>query len=118
MTTGKTTKVADDLIVQAHKLELRKQVEIDDGWKRVIIPIQHMFPNCQVKYKTNCTDIKSCSKDKEFWDSIEKKLDGLKMANIKVERQELRRDRIKLEHTKPPKGFEDDIKRAKKVRFE
>jgi len=98
MTSFKTTKVADKLAVEARK--------IDEGWKLVLIPVQHMFPNCQVKYKTNCKDIKNCSKDKEFWDSIEKKLDGLKMANIKVERQELRRERIKLEPKKTPEGFE------------
>ena len=98
MTSFKTTKVADKLAVEARK--------IDEGWKKVLIPVQHMFPNCQVKYKTNCKDIKSCNKDKEFWDSIEKKLDGLKEAGIKVERQELRRERIELEHKKPPEGFE------------
>lgn len=30
----------------------------------IILPVQHMFPNCQ-KYK------KCCSDDKEFWDKVE-----------------------------------------------
>ncbi len=72
------------------------------GWKRVLRPVQHMFPNCQVKYKTKCKDMKSCDKDipekiifpEEFLDPVDVKI------------------------TKPPKGFEDDIERAKKVKFE
>ncbi len=36
-----------------------------DGWKLELIPIQHMFPNCQVRYKTKCKDMKSCDKDVE-----------------------------------------------------
>jgi len=32
-----------------------------DGWVKVIIPVQHMFPNCQVRYKTKCKDMKTCT---------------------------------------------------------
>ena len=35
-------------------------MEVPEGWKLVIVPIQHMFPNCQVRYKTKCVDMKSC----------------------------------------------------------
>lgn len=38
---------------------------IADGWKLELIPVQHMFPNCQVRYKTKCKDMKSCDKDVE-----------------------------------------------------
>ncbi len=96
MTTGKTTK------------EL-----MDDGWKKVVIPVQHMFPNCQVKYKTKCKDMKSCDKDKEFWDKLNKKLKDWKPV-----KQPFRTKNVKLELKKPPKGFEDDIERAKNVKFE
>ena len=109
MTTGKTTKVADDLIVQAHKLELRKQAEIDGGWKRVLIPVQHMFPNCQVRYKTNCTDMKSC--DKEVIGSVKVPSKEIPIEEIKIEiilhnvngfKIDPKRDKI----PKKPEGFE------------
>ena len=100
MTTGKTTK------------EL-----IDDGWKKVVIPVQHMFPNCQVKYKTKCEDMKSCNKDKDFWDKLDKKVKDWKPVkqpfrtkNVKPKRGVLDRLRktfgLKERGLKPPKGFE------------
>jgi len=104
MTSFKTTKEEDKLIAQ--------------GWKLELIPVQHDFPNCQVKYKTKCEDMKSCNKDKDFWDSIERKLKQLKEAGMTPKDQPLRREIVKLELKKPPKEFEDDIERAKKVKFE
>jgi len=105
LTTGKTTA---DLIA--------------DGWKLVIIPVQHMFPNCNIRYKTKCKDMKSCDKDKEYWDSIERKLKQLKEAGIPVDEQGIRRKRViqkrglldklrkiiglREKGLKPPKGFE------------
>jgi len=51
MTSFKTTKVVDKLIA--------------DGWKLEIVPVQHMFPNCNIRYHTKCIDMKSCDKDVE-----------------------------------------------------
>jgi len=112
MTTGKTTKVADDLIVQAHKLELRKQVEIDGGWKRVLIPVQHMFPNCQVRYKTKCKDMKSCDKEvEELKITFPAKYGDYTLMTAETIKEE-------KERLKPPKGFDGDIERARKVKFD
>jgi len=95
MTTGKTTK------------EL-----IANGWKLVIIPVQHMFPNCQVKYKTKCTDMKSCDKEVEDLKITFPAKYGdytlMTAETIKEEKEKL----------KPPKDFQDDIERAKKEKFE
>jgi len=95
MTTGKTIKEA-----------------IDDGWKLVLIPVQHMFPNCQVRYKTKCKDMKSCDKEEEgiFITFPAKYGDYTLMTQdtIKEEKDKL----------KPPKDFKDDIERAKKEKFE
>lgn len=33
------------------------------GWKRELVPVQHQFPNCNIRYKTKCKDMKSCDKD-------------------------------------------------------
>jgi len=82
------------------------KTKIPEGWKLVIIPVQHMFPNCNIRYKTNCKDMKSCDKD-------------IIKPTIKIP--------IPTDYTlllgqddivKPPKGFEnfksgleDDIKR-------
>jgi len=111
MTTGKTTKVADKLIADAWKLQ---------GWKKVIIPVQHMFPNCQVKYKTKCTSMKTCDKDevkKGFYNhykAIVEIENELILHNVNGYKIDPKRDKV----AKKPKGFEDDIERAKKVRFE
>lgn len=112
MTIGKTTKVADDLIVQAHKLALRKQAEIDGGWKLVVIPVQHMFPNCQVRYKTKCKDMKSCDKEiEEIKITFPAKYgDYTLMTQETIEKEK--------EKLRPPKDFQDDIQRAKKMKFE
>ncbi len=75
-------------------------------WKKVLIPVQQQFPNCQ-KYK-NC-----CKIDKPFWDELEAKTKEIEYIN-----QPFRIKEVKLKITKPPKGFEDDIQRAKKVKFE
>jgi len=107
MTTGKTTKAVDKLIA--------------DEWKRVLIPVQHMFPNCQVKYKTKCKDIKSC--DKEGIGSVKVPSKEIPIEEISHEqilhnvngfKIDPKRDKI----PKKPEGFEDDIERAKKVKFE
>ena len=93
MTSFKRTKVADKLAVEASK--------IDDGWKLVLIPVQHMFPNCQVKYKTNCTDMKSCDKEVE-----EIKITfPAKYGDYTLLTQEtIKKEKEKLE---PPEGFEN-----------
>ena len=96
---GKTTKIVEKML--------------KEGWTIGIIPVQHMFPNCQVKYKTNCKDMKSCDKDKEFWDKLNEKIKDWKPV-----KQPFRTTNVKLEHKKPPKGFEDDTERAKNVKFE
>ena len=62
------------------------------------VKVQRMFPNCN-KYKSCCTA------DKEYWDKIQHKFDGLKIAGLMPVYQPPRRDRVKLEHTKPPEGF-------------
>ncbi len=95
MTTGKTTK------------EL-----IADGWKKVIIPVQHMFPNCAVKYKTGCKDMKSCDKEKEELKlTFPAKYGDYTLMTAETIKEE-------KERLKPPKGFQDDIERAKKEKFE
>ena len=33
----------------------------EDGLFIGLIPVQHMFPNCQVKYGTKCKDMKTCT---------------------------------------------------------
>ena len=85
---------------------------IADGWKKVIIPVQHMFPNCQVKYKTKCTDMKSCDKEKEEIKIIFPAKYGdytlMTAETILKEKEKL----------KPPKDFQDDIERARKEKFE
>lgn len=78
MTSFKTTKVADELVVK----------------------VQSMFPNCE-KYKSCCII------DKDFWNNIQNKLKELKKAKIETVYQTPRRERVKLEHTKPPEGFEN-----------
>lgn len=83
MTSFKTTKEEDKLIAQ--------------GWKLELIPVQHDFPNCQVKYKTHCTNMKTCDLPPAPHLDIPKEF---------------------FKQMKPPKGFEDDIQRAKKVKFE
>ena len=106
MTTGKTTKLVDELLKK--------------GWTIGIIPVQHMFPNCQIKYKTNCKDMKSCDKDKakEGWYNHYKAIVEIKneqiLHNVNGFNIDPKRDKI----PKKPKGFEDDIQRAKKVKFE
>ena len=110
MTTGKTLKVADKLIA--------------DGWKLVIIPVQRMFPNCQVKYKTKCTDMKSCDQDKEAMDKVAKKVKDWKHDDhfyfkkfLKVRGERVIQKRglldklrkiigLREKGLKPPKGFE------------
>ena len=87
---------------------------IPKGWKKIIIPVQHMFPNCQVKYKTKCTDMKECDKDKEYWDNLNAKTKDGREYKL----QQFRTKQLKLKPTKPPKEFQDDIQRAKKVKFE
>ena len=88
MTSFKTTKVADKILA--------------DSWKKVIIPVQHMFPNCQVKYKTKCTDMKTC--DKEAMDKVAEKVKNWKDDKHFYFWRFLKE--VKLEHKKPPKGFE------------
>ncbi len=107
MTSFKTTKIVDKLIA--------------DGWKLEIVPVQHMFPNCNIRYKTKCTDMKDCDVDKMFWDSIERKLKQLKEAEMSPENQPFRTKRViqktrlldklrkiiglREKGLKPPKGF-------------
>ena len=95
MTTGKTIK---ELIAK--------------GWKLELIPVQHMFPNCQVKYKTNCKDMKSCDKEvEEIKITFPAKYGDytlLTQATIKKEKEKL----------KPPKGFEADIEKARKIKLD
>lgn len=112
MTSFKTTKVADKILADAHKLELRKQAEIDGGWKRVIIPVQHMFPNCQVRYKTKCKDMKSCDKEvEELKITFPAKYGDYTLMTAETIKEE-------KERLKPPKGFEDDIQRAKRAKHD
>ncbi len=84
---------------------------IADGWKLVIIPVQHMFPNCNIRYKTKCTDIKSCTKDKEFWDKIK----DLDVQIVKATRNGIKiiKD-IEPIIGKAPKYFREDIERVKR----
>jgi len=72
-------------------------MKVPEGWKRVLIPVQHMFPNCNIRYKTKCADMKSCDKDDQF-------------ARIHVEPDIKDLKKAKTKPTKPPKGFEPDIK--------
>jgi len=85
---------------------------IAKGWKLELIPIQHMFPNCQVKYKTNCKDMKSCDKEVE-----EIKITfPAKYGDYTLLTQEtIKKEKGKL---KPPKGFKADIERARKVKLD
>ena len=89
-------------------------------WKKVLIPVQHMFPNCQVKYKTKCTDMKTCDKDKakEGYYNHYKAIVEIEheqiLHNVNGYKIDPKRDKI----AKKPEGFEDDIERAKKVEFE
>jgi len=83
-------------------------------WKKVIIPVQHMFPNCQVKYKTKCTDMKSCSTDKEFWDKIK----DLDIQSVKATRKIKIIKDIEPIIGKTPKYFQDEIQKARRVKFE
>ncbi len=95
MTTGKTTKVVDKLIA--------------DEWKRVLIPVQHMFPNCQVKYKTKCTNMKTCDKDEvkegfyNYYKAIVEIENELILHNVNGYKIDPKRDKV----AKKPKGFED-----------
>ena len=98
MASFKTTKVVDKLIA--------------DEWKKVIIPVQHMFPNCQVKYKTKCTDMKSCSKDKEFWDKVKDSADS-QIAKATMTGVKIIKD-VEPIIGKTPKYFQEDIERAKR----
>jgi len=91
MTTGKTTKVVDKL-VKAWNETIRERDAINKGWKLELIPVQHMFPNCQVKYKTQCKDMKSCDKDDQF-------------ERIRVEPDI--KDKVEIKPIKPLKEFED-----------
>ena len=106
MTTGKTTKLVDKML--------------KEGWTIGIIPVQHMFPNCQIKYKTKCTSMKTCDKDE-----VKKGFYNHYKAIVEIEHEQIlhnvngykidpKRDKV----AKKPKGFEDDIQRAKKVKFE
>ncbi len=106
MTIGKTTKLVDELLKK--------------GWTIGIIPVQHMFPNCQIKYKTKCTSMKTCDKDE-----VKKGFYNHYKAIYEIEHEQIlhnvngykidpKRDKV----AKKPKGFEDDIQRAKKVKFE
>jgi len=87
---------------------------IADSWKKVIIPVQHMFPNCQVKYKTKCTDMKTCDKDKvqsiPMVPSKEIPVEEIEfeliLYNVNGYKIDKKRDKI----AKKPKGFEPDIK--------
>ena len=89
MTSFKTTKVVDKLIA--------------DGWKLELIPVQHMFPNCQVKYKTGCKDMKSCDKDvEEIKITFPAKYGDYTLLTQETIKQE-------KEKLKPPKGFGVDI---------
>ncbi len=84
---------------------------IAEGWKLELIPIQHMFPNCNIRYKTKCTSMKDCDKDVEEIKIIFPAKYGdytlMTAETIKEEKERL----------KPPKDFQDDIERAKKVKF-
>ena len=123
MTTGKTTKVVDKLVKtwnetirerDAINKGLKKVIipadKIADGWKLELIPVQHMFPNCQVKYKTKCTDMKSCDKDKvqsiPKVPSIELPIEEIEseqiLHNVNGYKIDPKRDKI----AKKPKGFE------------
>jgi len=56
----------------------------------IILPVQHMFPNCQ-KYK------KCCREDKKFWD---------KVSESKEEIPEINKKPIMLKQEKMPEDFE------------
>ncbi len=80
-----------------------------EGWKKVIIPVQHMFPNCQVKYKTKCKDMESC--DKVYTGAVKVPSKEIPIEEISCEqilhnvngyKIDPKRDKI----AKKPEGFE------------
>lgn len=58
------------------------------------VKVQQIFPNCQ-KYDKCCKD------NKKFWENL-----GERTKIIKYREQPFRTKPVKLEFTKPPKGFE------------
>ncbi len=60
----------------------------------IVVPVQHMFPNCR-RYTKCCYD------DKEFWNELDKKVKEWKPV-----KQQFRIRDLKLKPTKPPEGFE------------
>jgi len=71
-----------------------------DGWKKVLIPVQHMFPNCAVKYKTTCTSMKDCD---------------IPVLPKTVDFPSVYMKKVKLKITKPPEGFENVQKTLPKL---
>jgi len=79
-----------------------------DGWTKVIIPVQHMFPNCNIRYKTKCTNMKSCDKDvEEIKISFPAKYGDYTLMTAETIKEE-------KERLKAPQGFADqEIKRTR-----
>jgi len=79
-----------------------------DGWVKVIVPVQHMFPNCNIRYKTKCTDMKSCDKAvEEIKISFPAKYGDYTLMTGETIKEE-------KERLKTPQGFADqEIKRTR-----
>lgn len=59
----------------------------------IILPVQHMFPNCE-KYK------KCCTKDEEFWEGLQKKVKKTNLKSVNIASK-----KITIKHSRAPKGF-------------
>jgi len=83
--------------------------KIPKGWKLVLIPVQHMFPNCQVRYRTKCTNMKTCIKEvQEIKITFPPKYGDYTLLTAETIRKERKR-------LTPPKDFENH--KAKRIKI-